>query len=67
MRLTAEECLLAGVTAACAVFSAFFEGPKNVPALAFVALSGAAAFSVFWTSRGFARQHQAGEQHADHG
>jgi exo-beta-1,3-glucanase (GH17 family) len=67
LRLTAEEGLLAGVIAACAIASAIIEGPKNVPALAFVALSGAAAFSVFWTARGFAGEHQPGEQHADHG
>jgi exo-beta-1,3-glucanase (GH17 family) len=61
LRLTAEEGLLAGVIAVCAVATAVVEGPKNVPALAFVALSGAAAFSVFWTTRGFARQHEAGK------
>jgi hypothetical protein len=67
LRLTAEESLLAGVIGACAVASAIIEGPRNLPALAFVALSGAAAFSVFWSARGFAREHQARQQHADHG
>jgi glucan 1,3-beta-glucosidase len=66
LRLTAEESVLAGSIGACAVASAIIEGPQNGPAMAFVALSGAAAFSVFWAARGFAREHEAGEQHADH-
>ncbi len=67
MRLTAEECMLAGFIAACTIASAIIEGPRNVPAMAFALLSGAAAFSVFWTARRLPREHQAREQHADHG
>lgn len=66
-RLAAEEVLLAGLIAASAIASAIIEGRKNVPGLAFAALSGAAAFSVFWASRRSPREHQGGEQHADHG
>lgn len=66
-RLAAEEVLLAGLIGACAVAIVVVEGPRNWPALAFAALSGAGAFSVFWATRGFARDHQGGEQHADHG
>jgi len=65
-RLAAEETLLAGVIAACAIAVVVIEGTRNWPAMAFALLSGAGAFSVFWTTRGFAREHQAGEQHADH-
>lgn len=66
-RLAAEEVLLAGVIGACSVAMVIIEGPKNWPALAFAALSGAAAFSVFWATRGFAGERETGEQHADHG
>jgi len=65
-RLAAEEVLLAGFIGACAVAMVFIEGPRNGPALAFAALSGACAFSVFWVTRGFSRDHEPGQQHADH-
>jgi len=66
LRLAAEEVLLAGMIGACAVAMVFIEGPKNGPALAFAVLSGACAFSVFWVTRGFARDHEGGQQHAEH-
>jgi glucan 1,3-beta-glucosidase len=67
LRLVAEEGVLSGLIAAAAVASAIREGWLNGPALAFAALSGAAAFSVFWTARGLATDDQGSQQHADHG
>lgn len=67
LRLLAEEAVLALIIVGCAVTSVVREGLMNGPALAFAALSGAAAFSVFWSARGFAGDDQRGEQHAVHG
>lgn len=65
LRLHAEEGVLAGLVGVGAVVMAIREGLLNGPALSFAAVSGLLAFSVFWTARGLAADHQGGQQHAD--
>ncbi|MEP7312316.1 MAG: hypothetical protein ABI859_07015, partial [Pseudomonadota bacterium] len=63
----AEETLLAGCVAACALAVGLLEGRQNFAALGFCVLGLAAAWSVFYPSSRFARQHQQAQQHTDHG